>query len=160
MLKHRSMLTTLTVLAALASSASAQAPPGVKVGMLSCTLSPTIGFLIGSIQSISCWFRPDGPYPPEAYAGSIGTVGLDIGIVAGGALGWQVYNQTNGPLVHALAGTYAGPSGEIGVGLGVGANILFGGSGRTIALQPVSLEGEVAVNLELGISSLTLRPAY
>ena len=52
-------------------------------------------------------------------------------------LAWQVYAPTAGPLNGALAGAYVGPSGEIGVGVGVGANILFGGNGRAYALQPV-----------------------
>ena len=60
----------------------------------------------------------------------------------------------------ALAGEYVGVSGDIGIGVGVGANILMGGSGRTIALQPVSLEGSVAVNVALGVSGLKLRPAF
>jgi Protein of unknown function (DUF992) len=159
MFKHRAMLMTIAALAAVASPASAQAP-GVMVGSLNCLLSPTIGLFVGSVQTISCRFVPNGPYPQEAYVGSIGTLGLDIGIVAGGVLGWAVYNQSASPLINALAGTYVGPSGQIGVGVGVGANILFGGSASSIALQPISVEGEVAVNLELGISSLTLRPAY
>jgi hypothetical protein len=159
MSKHRSVLVTLAILAALISPASAQAP-GAKVGMLGCTLSPTVGLFVGSLQTIACTFTPDGPYPPEAYVGTFGTLGLDIGVVAVGGLAWQVYNQSNGPLINSLAGTYVGGSGEIGVGVGVGANVLFGGSARQVALQPVSLEGEVALNLELGVSTLILRPAY
>lgn len=164
MFKHRSMLMTLAAFVAFASPAFAQAPPppppGLKVGMLSCTLSPTVGLLFGGLQTVACQFLPDGPYPSEAYVGTFGTLGLDIGVVAVGGLAWQVYNGTSGPLIHALAGTYVGGSGEVGAGVGVGANVLFGGSNRTIALQPVSLEGEVAINLELGVSTLTLRPAY
>jgi hypothetical protein len=153
---------TLMLLGVLASPSPAQAPPppGLKVGMLGCTLSPTIGLFVGSLQTISCRFTPDGPYAPEVYVGTFGTLGLDLGVVAGGGLAWGVFNQTAGPLIDALAGTYVGGSGAIGVGVGVGANVLFGGSGRTVALQPVSLEGEVAVNIELGISTLILRPAY
>jgi len=41
----------------------------------------------------------------------------------------------------ALAGEYVGVSAEIGLGLGAGANVLLGGSDRTIALQPLSLQG-------------------
>lgn len=161
MFKHRSMLMMLAILAAVASPASAQAPPpGVMVGMLSCVLSPTVGLFVGSLQTISCKFAPNGGYPPEAYVGTFGTLGLDIGVVAVGGLAWQVYNQSNSPLINSLAGTYVGGSGEIGVGVGVGANVLFGGSARQVALQPVSLEGEVALNLELGVSTLILRPAY
>ncbi len=49
------------------------------------------------------------------------------------------------------------PSGEIGVGVGVGANILFGGNARAYALQPVSLSGEAALNVSVGISTIELR---
>ena len=59
----------------------------------------------------------------------------------------------------AIAGEYVGASGDIGIGLGAGANVLIGGSGRTVALQPVSVEGSVAVNAVLGVSGLKLRPA-
>jgi hypothetical protein len=57
----------------------------------------------------------------------------------------------------ALAGDYVGVSANVGLGIGVGANILLGGSGRTFALQPLSLQGSLAVNVVLGVSSLTLR---
>ncbi|MFZ1068558.1 MAG: DUF992 domain-containing protein [Pseudolabrys sp.] len=43
------------------------------------------------------------------------------------------------------------------MGVGVGANLLFGGSGRSIALQPLSVEGSGGVNLSLGVSGLTLQ---
>ena len=56
----------------------------------------------------------------------------------------------------ALAGEYVGASGDLGIGVGAGANILVGGSGRTFALQPLSLEGSVAVNIALGVSMLKL----
>jgi len=157
----RSLLMTIAfVVASISPAASQVPPPGIKAGMLNCVLSPTIGVVVGSLQTISCTFTPDGPYPPEAYVGTFGTLGLDIGVVAVGGLAWAVYNQTQGPLINALAGTYVGGSGEIGVGVGVGANILFGGSNRTVALQPVSLEGEVALNAVLGVSTLILKPAY
>jgi hypothetical protein len=60
----------------------------------------------------------------------------------------------------ALAGEYVGASGDIGLGVGVGANILVGGSARSFALQPLSLQGSVAVNFALGLSALHLRPVY
>jgi hypothetical protein len=159
----RAIAAVLALFVAVASPAGAQTPPpsGVKVGTLGCVLSPTIGIVVGSFQTLKCTFKPDGPYPPEEYVGSFGTLGLDIGLVGVGGLAWAVYNQVDaGPLRNALAGTYVGASGEIGVGVGVGANVLIGGSNRQVALQPVSLYGEIAVNLELGISTLILRPAY
>ena len=85
-------------------------------------------------------------------------VGLNVGVSAGGVFGWAVFAPTTGIPAGALAGEYVGASGDIGLGVGVGANVLIGGSGRTFALQPVSLEGSVAVNVALGVSALKLRP--
>ena len=85
------------------------------------------------------------------------TVGVDIGISAGGVLGWAVLAPTAGSPPGALAGEYVGATGEIGMGLGAGVNVLVGGSGRSFALQPVSVEGSVALNVTLGLSHLQLR---
>jgi hypothetical protein len=127
--------------------------------MLNCKLNPSIGFIFAGHQSMECRFSQNA-YPPQAYEGALNMVGLDIGISAGGALAWAVLAPTTGIPAGALAGEYVGASGDIGLGVGVGANVLVGGSARTFALQPVSLEGSVAVNVALGISALKLRPAY
>jgi hypothetical protein len=140
----------------LVSPAVAQQPPGTSVGALTCNMAPSIGLLFGSRQRMACRFVPNGPNPPEAYLGVMGTIGLDVGITAGGVMAWGVFAPTDGPRRGALAGTYVGASGAIGVGVGVGANLLFGGTGRSIALQPLSVEGSVGINLSLGVSSLTL----
>ena len=157
MLGIRSLVAIVTALVALSVySPSAQAQQGTKVGTLTCNISPSIGFIIGSQQRMACRFIPDGPYPPERYLGVFGRIGLDIGITAGGVLAWGVFAPTAGPLRGALAGSYGGASGAIGLGVGVGANVLYGGSGRTFTLQPLSLEGSVGVNLALGVAGLTL----
>jgi hypothetical protein len=41
------------------------------------------------------------------------------------------------------------------VGVGVGANVLFGG-GNSISLQPLSIEGNKGVNVAGGIAEMTL----
>jgi hypothetical protein len=43
-----------------------------------------------------------------------------------------------------------------GVGVGVGANLLFGGTGRSTGLQPFSIVGSIGINLSVGVSGLTL----
>src|SRR5271167_1641241 len=156
MLKHFVATVLIALTAAAVSPALAQSPPGTSVGTLTCRMAPSIGLIFGSRQRMACRFQPNGPYPPEAYVGVMGTIGLDIGITAGGVLAWGVLAPTAGPMRGKLAGTYVGASGSIGVGVGVGANLLFGGTGRSIALQPLSVEGSVGVNLSLGVSSLTL----
>jgi hypothetical protein len=156
------MLLVTLVLAALAAPADAQAPvlspaPWTQVGVLTCKLNPSIGFIIAGHQSMQCNYAPAGSGPPQAYEGAINTVGLDVGVTAGGVLAWTVFAPTQGTAAGALAGEYVGASGDVGLGVGAGANVLVGGSGRTFALQPLSLEGSIAVNITLGVSMLKLR---
>ena len=68
---------------------------------------------------MACRFQPNGPYPPEAYVGVMNTIGLDVGVTAGGVMAWGVFAPTAGPMYGGLAGTYVGASGSIGVGVGV-----------------------------------------
>jgi hypothetical protein len=161
MFKHR--IAPALVLGALAmawvSPAAAQTSQGTSAGALTCKMAPSIGLIIGSRQRLACRFVPNGPYPPESYVGVINSIGLDIGITAGGVMGWAVITPNAGPMRGKLAGTYVGASGAVGVGVGVGANVLVGGSNRSISLQPLSVEGSVGINLSLGISGLTLQLA-
>ena len=144
------------------TAAEVQSQPAswTQVGMLTCRLNPSIGFIIFGHQSMECRFNQNPPFPPQAYEGALNTIGIDIGITAGGVLGWAVFAPTSGAAAGALAGEYVGASGSVGVGVGAGVNVLMGGSGRTFALQPVSVEGSVAVNVTLGVSGLQLRPVY
>ena len=62
---------------------------------------------------------------------SITKFGLDIGATAGGEMIWAVYAPSD--RVHgALAGNYGGATAEATVGAGLGANVLVGGSNRTV----------------------------
>ena len=141
------------------TSSVAQSPPGpwAQVGGLSCTLAPSIGLIIVSEQKMTCEFTPNQPgWPIQRYAGSMTNVGVDLGAIAGGVLGWAVFSSTVGPAFGGLAGTYVGASGEATLGAGAGANVLVGGSARSVALQPLSLQGTVGLNVQLGVSGLEL----
>lgn len=137
----------------------AQAPGQnwTQSGMLRCKLNPSIGFVIFGHQSMECRFAPSLPGTPQIYDGALNTVGIDIGVVSAGGLAWAVLAPTSGVPTGALAGEYVGASGDVALGPGVGANVLIGGSQRSIALQPVSLEGSVAMDVTLGLSALQLR---
>jgi hypothetical protein len=58
-----------------------------------------------------------------------------------------------------VGGNYAGGSASATVGIGVGANALIGGSGNTIALQPVSVQGQTGLSAAAGIADMELRAA-
>ena len=103
-------------------------------------------------------FTPSQPGPREVYTGSITKFGIDLGVTGGGEMIWVVYAPTN-KLFGALAGHYGGATAEATVGAGVGANVLVGGSNRTVSLQPVSVQGQAGLNLAVGVAELDLRPA-
>ena len=148
----------LGLAAASLSGGSAQAQR-VRTGVLNCDVSAGIGLIIGSQRSVNCLFTPDQPgYPQEGYFGTISKIGLDVGITAGGVMVWGVYADTSRGYGF-LAGDYAGASGEATVAFGLGANLLVGGSNRTVALQPLSVGGQVGLNLALGVANLSLRPS-
>ena len=130
----------------------------VRTGVLNCDVSAGLGLIIGSQRSVNCLFTPDQPGPQEGYFGTITKLGLDIGATAGGVMVWAVYADTSRGYGF-LAGDYAGASGEATVAVGLGANVLVGGSSRTVALQPVSIGGQVGLNLALGVANLSIRPA-
>ena len=126
-----------------------------QAGMLECRTGPRIGLVLGSFNKMNCIFRPNVG-PPQHYTASEGRIGLDLGITAGGVLAWAVLAPSSGVAPGALAGGYGGASGDAAVGVGVGANVLFGGSARSIALQPLSVEGTIGVALSAGVTGLTL----
>jgi hypothetical protein len=139
--------------------ASAQRSARIQAGVLTCDVSAGWGLIVGSQRSVSCEFAPDGGRGPrERYVGTITKVGLDIGATARGVMIWAVFADTT-LVFGALAGNYAGASAEATIAAGLGANVLVGGSNRTIALQPLSVSGQVGLNLAVGVAELSLRPA-
>jgi Protein of unknown function (DUF992) len=153
------LLVTLSLGAAFSGPAAAQS--WTQAGTLSCRVDPNIGFIIVGHQPMQCVYtQAPGAVPqipPQSYDGALSTVGLSIGFSAGSVLGWAVFAPTTGVPAGALAGEYVGVSADVGIGLGAGANVLLGGSNRTIALQPLSLQGSAALNVIAGVSSLKLR---
>ena len=129
----------------------------VRQGMLTCRTAPSIGLIVGSTQRLACQFRSNTGLTQD-YVGRMNRIGLDIGVTAGGAMAWAVLGSSSALQPGALTGRFVGASGEISVGVGAGANILVGGTAQSVSLQPLSLEGQVGLNLALGVAGLTLTP--
>jgi len=136
--------------------APAAAQGNVQVGTLTCNVSGGWGFVFGSSKAVRCTFARAGGRP-EHYAGSINKFGVDIGYTQGGVLVWGVFAPSGGLAPGALSRNYVGATGSATVGVGAGANVLVGGSNRTISLQPVSIEGNTGLNVAAGIGSISLR---
>ena len=160
MLKGLSALTAVAIVAvvALPAPGMAQGLPRTEIGTLACDVSGGIGLIITSRKQLTCTYTPAGPGPREVYVGSITKFGLDLGATAGGGMIWGVWAPSSRQY-GALAGHYAGATAEATVGAGLGANALVGGSDSTIALQPLSIQGQVGLNLAVGVASLDLQSA-
>jgi hypothetical protein len=156
----RRLISTLVAVSAVALStaALAQNPGGVNVGSLQCRVSGGMGFVFGSSKDMECLLvRPDGS--GERYVGTINKYGVDIGFTKEAQMVWLVFAP--GAIGKgALAGDYGGATASGTVGVGVGANVLVGGSSKQITLQPVSVEGSVGLNVAAGVASVSLRPAH
>jgi hypothetical protein len=139
-----------------AGASSAQIPAEhVQAGTLTCDISGGIGFVIGSQKALNCSFVPAVPGPPEFYRQDH---------QARDRSRWH-QKRRHGVAVYAptsraaglLAGTYGGASAEVTVGAGVGANILVGGSFRTVELQPFTVQQQTGFNLAAGVAEIELR---
>ena len=140
---------------AIGIAAQAETPKGVNAGSLTCNVAGGTGFVFGSSKELDCILaRPNGT--AERYTGTVKKYGVDIGFTKQGHIVWLVFapgQVANG----ALAGDYVGPTASASVGVGVGANVLIGGGSKQISLQPVSVEGNVGVNVAAGLAEVTLK---
>jgi hypothetical protein len=151
-----SAVTAATMLAVLPAGAQ-QPMTRVQVGVLECRGGASVGFIVGSVTNLGCVLRVEG-VPEDRYVATIRKVGLDLGITQETALAWGVYAPVARLGPGDLAGDYAGAQGSASFGVGGGGNVLVGGSNNSIALQPLSLQGQIGVNVAAGLESLELRP--
>ena len=147
----------VTMLVASFAAANAQPVQRVQVGILECRGGASIGFIVGSVTHLGCVLRVDG-MPEDRYVATIHKIGVDIGITEESALAWGVYAPVARLGPGDLSGNYAGVDASAAVGVGLGGNALVGGSNNSIALQPLSVEGQVGLSVAAGLESLELRP--
>ncbi|GAB4065817.1 DUF992 domain-containing protein [Ancylobacter sonchi] len=147
-------LLALSLAAGLVASVPASAADRVDAGVLVCSVASSISMIVSSKQEMSCTFKPVNG-PDANYKGVISRVGLDLGITGAGMMTWGVAALTKSVAPGALAGKYAGVSADVALGVGVGANALVG-TDKSVALNPVSVEGNIGASLALGVAEMTL----
>jgi hypothetical protein len=155
---NRRILALVAGLAAMFTFAStpADAQHYERIGTLECRVAPSVSYIVGSYRTAGCHFYPVNNRRAHRYRADIGRIGLDLNISAGGVLVWAVHAHNRRLFPGDLRGAYTGASGNIALGLGVGGNVLVGGSNNTVALQPLSGEGNVGVGLSVGVGRLVL----
>jgi hypothetical protein len=150
-----------SALAGLALAASALLAPAhaldttVKLGTMTCHVSSGWGFVFGSTRELRCVFSGGGR--TENYAGKISKFGVDIGYQKSGVILWAVFAPSTDLKAGALTGDYGGITAGAAAGVGGNANVLVGGSTKSISLQPVSIEGDKGINLAVGIAAISLQ---
>ena len=127
----------------------------VKTGYLTCHEASGWGFIIGSSHKIRCTYTSNN-HRTEYYTGSISKFGADIGYLQSAVILWAVAAPTTDLGTGALAGSYGGVDASVALGVGAGANVLVGGFDKSIALQPVSVEGQNGLNVAAGIAGMSL----
>jgi hypothetical protein len=131
---------------------------GVKIGYLSCDIGEGGGYVLGSAKELDCTFRSslEGE-PRDTYVGTIKKLGIDLGYTARGKLVWAVFAPTAGYHRGSLRGTYLGAAAEATLGAGPAVNVLLGGTGGSIQLQPVSVGGQLGLNVAAAGTTVTLK---
>src|SRR6202035_5592387 len=89
-------------------------PSRIELGTLTCSMSSSIGLIVGSQKNVNCIVRGRPGEPEEAYTGTMTTIGLDIGITTGGVIVWTVFADTS-RYAGMLAGKYTGATAEVSV---------------------------------------------
>ena len=149
----------LSAAAALAALALVFAPASaqqVQAGVLECRGGESISFIVGSVSEFTCIYRPNFG-PAQAYRARLTRAGVDVGVTAVSGLAWGVFAPTNQIGLGDLSGNYGGATAGGAFVVGAGANVMYGGSNNSFALQPLSLEGQVGLNVYAGVAGLELR---
>jgi len=152
-----SAIVGMMLIAGLSASEAQQPVQKVQVGVLECRGGPSIGFIVGAVTNLACVLRVNG-VPDDHYIATIQKVGVDIGITESTALAWNVFSPIAQPGRGDISGIYVGVDAMAAAVVGVGGNVLLGGSNNSIALQPVSVQGETGVIVAAGLERLDLRP--
>ena len=136
-------------------TAAIDARADTNIGSLVCNVSSGFGYLIGSNRNVSCVFnRSNGTV--ERYNGQIRDWGFDLGYYHAGSIVWGVIAPGDNVAPGSLAGDYTGGGAGGSAGVGVKVNLLFGGDGGKISLQPLQFEGNVGIGANVGVTRLSL----
>jgi hypothetical protein len=129
----------------------------VRVGLLNCRSVQASSYVVYSNQPLNCIFTPSNGAPVEYYQADVTRFGAQAGFNNNVELGWAVFAPTLNMGPGALTGVYGGVSAGAAFGVGVGANGLVGGNNDSLALQPVSVEGQTGVNVVATVTRVDLQ---
>ena len=151
---------TCVMLAGASSLAWAQEKKGANVGMLRCNEASGWGLVFGSTKDLKCVFTgSEKGAKPVNFTGTIKKYGVDIGFTANAVILWAVVSTSDKFTPGDIAGSYGGVTASAAWAVGLGANVLLGGSKQGFALQPLSVQGYNGINLAAGVTEVELKAA-
>jgi Protein of unknown function (DUF992) len=112
--------------------------------------------VVGSKKAYRCQCTATGDQRVERYEATVTKIGVDLGMTGHTTMLWTVLAAAQPRCGGVLAGIYDGAA-DAAVGVGGGGKILVGGSDKSIILQPLSVQGQVGVNLAVGVTGMKLR---
>ncbi len=151
----RAMTAGALIMGAMLTMSAAEAQV-VQAGTLTCEVAAGTGLVIGSRKDIACTFL-NAAREIEVYDGSIATLGLDIGTTDRTQIVWGVFAPSGNLVRGAISGHYVGATAQATFGAGLGANVLVGGSRRSVTLQPLSVSEQSGFNVVAASAELDLR---
>ncbi len=156
-MKHALKLAAIAAAAWLACGPIASAQT-IRAGTLTCDGKGSIGLIIGAKEKLACTYQPANGGPARNYRGTIGSLGIAVGVTGPSVIVWGVLASSTELPGDALTGRFVGVAADAALGLGVGAQVLVGGTAKSVVLQPLSVKGETGVNIAAGVAALTLVP--
>ena len=152
------LASTIALVALTAAPLAAQAE--TTLGQLTCKSDGSTGYIIGSSENVICDFSPaNSAAPMEVYAGTLNTIGLDVGVTGQTIMTWSVLAESDKYEPSSLAGEYIGASADASVAAGVGVKVLTGGPNGGFSLQPLSVQAQEGLNAAIGVTKFTLKAA-
>lgn len=129
----------------------------IRAGTLICKSKGTVGLIVGSNEKVKCTYKSINGGSVSKYRGTLSRVGLDVGIKGPSEIVWDVLGTSSSLSADTISGDYVGLAADAALGVGGGAQILLGGSQKSVILQPLSVKGQTGLNVSVGVAGLALR---
>jgi uncharacterized protein DUF992 len=127
----------------------------IYIGALTCNVSGSSGYILGSTKSLDCVFL-DRNGTTANYTGTINKVGIDIGYTRAVHSIWRVYSVGSDRQATQLGGRYIGEDSTVAAGTQAGGNWLYGGRDKEIGMIASGVVKDAGYNFATGVAEMDL----
>jgi hypothetical protein len=152
-----SLCVVTAAVGALVTPVAAEPTKWSQVGILNCTMGPSIGLVIGDRQQARCIFKSDATKLTDRYTARMERKSDEAGIASGSRFRWRVLTQTGKLLAESLVGRYTDATDQIGFeGQKFVGVALCSKASQLVCLRPAAREVRSRANLAFGTYALSL----